>query len=241
MDIISSALKCVNCKEMLNLPVLLPCGHSICKKHAPAGAVDAVSCGQCGRKHMIPNEGLPDNEPLAVIIATQIPTINAGKTHEKVIEDCESLESLISKAKNVLDDQLYHTQQEVNKMKHKVNHRRKELKLKIDLESEKLIKLLDDYVDKSNDCLKEHENFKRLEISKNNATTAILKTKAILNRVNIDDEFWNISNAIDSHCNSLNHNMNEFKRSLILPEFALLKAQTKLFSELNLDFSFISK
>lgn len=54
MEKISKALKCVECKEILEIPaVLLPCYHSICQKHVSAkkNSGDKLKCDKCEFEH----------------------------------------------------------------------------------------------------------------------------------------------------------------------------------------------
>ena len=67
MDKISNAIKCVNCQLVLKSPVFLPCHHSVCKHHVQIDI--PIICEKCGKTHDKPQEGFPDNESLAEIIA----------------------------------------------------------------------------------------------------------------------------------------------------------------------------
>ena len=72
MHKINYAIKFVNCCHVLNSPVLLSCGHSICKHHAHQTTSDnMIKCGKCRRDHLIPSDGFPNNESLAAIIDSQ--------------------------------------------------------------------------------------------------------------------------------------------------------------------------
>jgi hypothetical protein len=66
MDIINEAIKCPICKKILESPVFLPCGESVCKSHVDGKT--QIFCISCEDDHSIPNSGLTSNKKLEKII-----------------------------------------------------------------------------------------------------------------------------------------------------------------------------
>lgn len=65
----STLLQCSNCAKILESPVLLPCGDSVCKKHTTNESNEAILCLKCEIEHPLHAnvEFLPNNA-LAEII-----------------------------------------------------------------------------------------------------------------------------------------------------------------------------
>lgn len=144
MHKINDAIKCVSCSLILNSPVILPCGHSICKNHAHVWRYDQV--WEMRKKSFGPSDGFPNNESHAAIIDTQFYAINLGEANENVRSACKSLELLINQVNAVLADPTYQTREEIDGMKNKIYLKREQLKLQIDQETDVLIERLDQYL-----------------------------------------------------------------------------------------------
>lgn len=82
---------------------------------------------------------------LAEIIAAQIHKINLGKWHVKAKQDTDSLFPLIQQVGSILGDPSHQMYEETAGMKNQVLLRREQLKLRIDQESEKMIKKITEY------------------------------------------------------------------------------------------------
>lgn len=66
MPIFLDAMKCIECKNILEDPVILPCGDSVCRKHIPTedGEVRTFTCKMCCIDHRVPRAGFPTNKVL---------------------------------------------------------------------------------------------------------------------------------------------------------------------------------
>lgn len=72
MNILDEIIKCKTCKRIFNKPVILPCGHSICKHHLDnikANKVKQVFCKSCDSFHDIPECGFVTNLTLESLLA----------------------------------------------------------------------------------------------------------------------------------------------------------------------------
>ncbi len=69
-------LNCLNCKQSIDIPKVLPCGATICnlcERHL----VDA--CVECGEVHAVPAHGFPVNIALKKIIDQRSLEIKRGE------------------------------------------------------------------------------------------------------------------------------------------------------------------
>lgn len=141
MDKILNAVKCVECREVLEIPLILPCNHSICKKHVIDK--DTIICSRCGVEHK--NAHFPMNEALVEIIASKIMSIDLGKTHEEATESCKRLEIIIEQIECLLNDPFAYIHDEISKLRNNVQKKSEQLKLKIDEKTKKLHNPLTEY------------------------------------------------------------------------------------------------
>ena len=119
MDRILNIIKCVNCESTLSSPVLLPCGHSVCKKHASNES--SIRCGKCGQDHSVPPNCFHENEAIAVLIETDIVF---GETYHKAKQDCTHLGNLHDKIENLLKDPNFFIYEKINDLKNEVQIKR---------------------------------------------------------------------------------------------------------------------
>ena len=233
MDKITNALKCVNCPSVLVSPVFLPCFHSVCKHHAPAGSKSIICC-ECGEMHEIPTNGFRDNKPLAEIISTQVHEMDLGQEYNQAKLSWLSYESLINYANVFLTDPSLETYAKINGMKNDVQLKREELKLEIDKESEKLIKQLDDYLVKFRHHLNDEKN-KHLELDleqrSKEATIQLEKFKNRFDLINAGEKSWTAtSNEIDLSKQILSKSLENLKNSLVInSDIQELNNQTQSF------------
>ena len=144
MENILKAIKCVNCNLILSTPILLPCTHSVCKKHV-SSETKSIQCGKCGQEHKVPESGqFPLNEPLNEIIEANIEALNFGKNHKEAREACKKLNETLDEQVNLLvNDPESVAYDEIGDLKRRVNLKREKLLLQINQEADKLIVMLE--------------------------------------------------------------------------------------------------
>lgn len=72
MEFILNIIKCPICEFTFKSPIILPCGHSICKWHADDNDDKSIKCMKCFEEHSIPSNGFPQNETLIDLIDAEI-------------------------------------------------------------------------------------------------------------------------------------------------------------------------
>ena len=154
MDKVLKAIKCPECKQLLETPVLLPCHHSICEKHVnEKKSGEKLICSKCGIDHEIPTNRFPLNEALCDIIEAQISSIDFGCFHKEATESCAKLRQNIKDMENLLNNPGDYTYDEIGQLKNLVHLKSEQLKLKIDEEAEKLLDNLNEYQSLCNNLL----------------------------------------------------------------------------------------
>ena len=84
MPILCDAMKCSECENMLEKPVILPCGESVCRKHIPVVAKEGGEnpkfyCKVCDDSHHVPSDGFPANKALEKFF-------NMGKEYTEAVK-----------------------------------------------------------------------------------------------------------------------------------------------------------
>lgn len=149
MNKIISAIQCVNCREILDSPIILPCSHSICKKHCE----QSIKCFKCGSDHDIPKDGFPSFKALAKIIATNIDKLDFGNVHKTAKKSCEAFEELLKEIENLLKDPFHLTHERISDLKNTIQLKGEEIKLMVDQKMKEMWETLDDYERQCKDYL----------------------------------------------------------------------------------------
>lgn len=149
MDLLSDAIKCITCKEILKMPVSLPCGHSVCNDHVKKlgdeNMTNQIYCQQCDEFFDIPTNGFPTNRALEILLKRNIDKIDLGEEHKSTIEKCSLFGDLLERFNKIRNDPESRINEEISQLKNQVDLRREELKEKIDKESLKMIEKLDEF------------------------------------------------------------------------------------------------
>lgn len=144
MDIIRISIKCFHCKKTLESPVLLPCGESICRHHINEQDKEFF-CVSCTSNHPIPSGGFYPMKALENIIKTQIERIDLGVPHNDAYKSCKKLETILGDIDLLKKDPFYFINESINEIRNDVEIKREELKLKIDLEANRIVQELNAY------------------------------------------------------------------------------------------------
>lgn len=161
---ITNAIKCVNCRELLETPVILPCSHSVCKKHTTIEAA-SICCLKCGEEHVQPTNGngFLLNEALAEIIEAQLGSLEFGTEHyNHAKQSCQDLDDLLTKIERLLHDPFNFTYEAIEFFKNVVQLKGEEAKLRIDEEMTRLIDSLNKYKSECKDNLETREYLREM-------------------------------------------------------------------------------
>ena len=128
-------------------PVILPCGHSICKHHEDEIRRNREKpiCFNCSTIFEIPPNGLIPNKALEELIEKKIQSLDLGDEYNlaaKKFQEFNDLLENINDLKNSSEEKIHST---ISDLRTRIDLTREQLKSKIDEEALKLIKKLDDY------------------------------------------------------------------------------------------------
>lgn len=151
MDKILKALKCANCNQILSSPVILPCHHSICKRHVMTEQSETptttIRCCKCGEDHRIPEKSgeFPVSEALAEILAANVDKLDFGTVHKEAKKSCQLLEDLLTEIKPLTKDPYNFIHESIENLRNIVQLKEEEIKLRIDQEVKFIFAELDDF------------------------------------------------------------------------------------------------
>jgi cell fate (sporulation/competence/biofilm development) regulator YmcA (YheA/YmcA/DUF963 family) len=144
METLATAIKCTQCKQTLESPVILPCSDSICKKHVKDEARE-FHCLQCDIIHAVPTGGFLKNKALAILLVENIQKNKFHPQYESAFDSFKNLEKSVDKMKLLHKDPFYLINEAIGELKRVTDLLRDEFKLKIDREADAIIKELNEY------------------------------------------------------------------------------------------------
>jgi ElaB/YqjD/DUF883 family membrane-anchored ribosome-binding protein/ribosomal protein L37AE/L43A len=241
MDKILDVIKCAICKNVMNSPVILPCGHSICKRHADEITdVDGlITCNKCGRDYS--KQAFPPNEGLANIIETQIANMDLGPKHKTAKDACDKLDMVIGQIEQLLKDPYYFSHEEINELQRQAQLKREELKNQIDNEFDKIYNKLEEFKTRCKTHFSTNEY--KIEADKiseevRNARSKLNEWIGVLNEVKMTNEpIWTrIKDDSDKSIVSLETKIGQFKQNeLLLRKFNESQIQVAWLQNINID------
>lgn len=233
MEKIFDAITCSRCKEVLKTPIVLPCGHSMCKIHTDETGNQLI-CPKCGLQYR--NEGFPINTELLVIIESQIGSIDFGKSHREAKDACDKLEEILDLINSIIKDPLNISREAIDQLKYQVLLKSEQLKFEIEEKTEKLISVLSEY---GQNCELNFGNLKSditiLENFKKSGENILKESRNFLNNFKVDQEiFENIVNDCKCKVEEITIEIESFKNHLFVNQFEEKKTQVDLFMDVNL-------
>lgn len=139
----NSLIECPKCRQILVEPVLLPCSHTVCKKHADEKK--KLTCPKCLVEHDIPPHGFLLNGFVCDLLEREFEKIQLPVEHRVAFESMRNLRRLVEKIHTMSEHPDVAIHSVVSDLKSLIDLRREEEKKKIDEEGEKLVRELDEY------------------------------------------------------------------------------------------------
>lgn len=229
MDKISNLIKCFNCTNVLDSPVLLPCGHSICKKHT-INYHGRILCHTCELEHSIPDGGgFPENKALAGIIDSKIYDFYLGDEYKAAKKSCQHFEELLSRIENILNDPYNYAYEEIDNLKNLIQTKCEEMILGINQKLEEIIHKLDKYKGdfKANFSTEEYlAKSASLELTKETSRKELEKWLETLNDFSVSKDEWKrTANESKIGIRGLESELNKFKNDLLPQNYNDFRAE----------------
>jgi hypothetical protein len=223
MDKLFISIKCVNCSNVLDTPVILPCGDSICQKHTVEGK-DPILCHSCEIEHPIPVKGgFPLNKALKEVINTKAASLDFGNEHKQAKESCQHFDELLIKIENFLKDPYEFSYEAISYFKNVVQLKGEEIILKTTEKMHKIISKLDEYNEYWKNGFSQNEYVIKSEkfvAEKENSQKELEKWLTTLNEIKFNEQEWKrIKSESEKAIERFENKLFTFKRDLFLERF----------------------
>lgn len=220
MNIILDAIRCVNCINVLNSPVLLPCGHSICKSHTH-NTTELIYCYKCGVENAIPNGNFPPNTALEQIINAQIGKLDFGDEYKLAKLSCNHLDQLLTKIENTINEPSYFTDEVIDDLRLRVKSKGDQMKLKIDEQMNSLFRRLDCYKEECNKFARTNAclavKLRNLRRESEEARKRLVNCQNSLNELKFNEPRWKrIKSANENAIEAFHIKLDRLKTDLLL-------------------------
>jgi len=143
METVKKAFKCGYCDKLLIKPVLLPCGHSICKIHQEeirSSKKEETTCSICSTPYEISINDLIPNKGLEELIEENFLSIDT--VYGLAVEECQKLDELYKRLFQLNDSYIH---EKISEQRSKIDLEREQAKMKIDEKALKLIEQLNEF------------------------------------------------------------------------------------------------
>lgn len=242
-------LKCIECHGLLETPVLLPCGKSVCKKHVGLRWTEFY-CASCTITHAV-----PQSSPTGAGFAPNhlIDDLLAGKTSAKALHACQLLDSTIIDLDLLKNDPEMFIDETIGRLKERVELGQEALKAEVDRQAREIIDELVGFKQACKENIFGNVPFNELrnignlgerkrrveewmdEVKKKAADSSILTNyEARLNTILANDEAR--LNTILRNCemerNELRGKIESIKKLLLMEKFELYQTRQKDYCDL---------
>lgn len=242
MDSILNALKCVNCRETLSMPVLLPCGHMICQRHTQVSETQIV-CSECGVHHA--NKEFTVARALLQMIQAKLPSVDFGRQHTQTSKSCDKLKNSIDKNDMIFRELDFHIHEKISFLKNRIMLKSEEYKVQIGEISRELVGDLEEY---EKECLYSltgnangqtetnlvslmEESMKQNEMVKKKWN----EWSRVLNELKVDEEKWRkIQEESDQTLFEMSEQLKKFERELFINKLNANENIVEFFENANL-------
>jgi chromosome segregation ATPase len=221
METIENSIKCFECTSVLEKPVLLPCGESICYKHVKLNETVGFTCRKCaGILHATPVGGFLHNKALEAIINAKIHKIQLCDEYDDAYRACKSLNKSISEVSLFRNDPYYFINKIIGDLKRETDILREEHKLKIDERANQIIDELDKYEQECKRNLDSSDFSSKLTALNAHVNTLkqdVEKWQKLLGNFDSSRAEWKkVKEKSQTHLDDLEARMNKFKNDLLL-------------------------
>jgi hypothetical protein len=237
MQDLLESLKCLECQNILEKPVVLPCGDFICMKHLKPDSSEHL-CTTCDILHAIPNGGFRENKTLAKLLKTNIHEAKFCKEYENAYVSFKNLEKTFEESKLFNKDPYLFINKTVSDLKMEVDILREEFKLKIDEKADALIKEMDEYEQECKGNLNSVDSslkFEEMAAHMERVKVELQKWKTILDSFSPNEHKWkSIEEESEKLAIDLEVTLNEYKQEALLNKLYDYQLRLASFTKIDL-------
>lgn len=229
MELFEETIKCLKCENILKKPVVLPCGHSMCKSHEAEELLKTIYCRLCDANYEIPSCGFIPNKSFEKLLEKNIEYAYLRKEHKAALDKFEEFVEFYENFKTLRTYPEKDVHKTIGEMRARIESRRDEAKHKIDEHATQLLKKLDDY---ANECNERMDTMRTDDVDEMlRGWEANLRVwRHQLGTLQRDVQVWkNISTDSTAKLNEMKSKFKQFKNDLYLNRLDEYKKSNLLF------------
>ena len=146
---INNLFNCSFCNELFKVPILLPCGETICQKDLDvlksSHNDSIINCCFCDKQHHRPPDDFPIIKRIVDLIELGNDRINFGKTFEHGKNLLKDLDRTIKECEFINSEPSYYIYTYLHELKNQCDIRRENLKLEIDNHFDQILNEIEMY------------------------------------------------------------------------------------------------
>lgn len=218
MDSLEESIKCKSCDEVISQPVILYCGHSICKYHVDVAVLEnqkLIKCDICDESFDIPIKGFVRNRALESLMEVDIDELDLGEEYNSAFDKCNYFGDFLEQLSPIKNDPETRIHAVLSDLRNKVDLRREELKQEIDRKALETIEQLNQFEKDCKASIKSDNSSldNKIDRWKNDLEESRLALKTFKRNT----EKWNeISDKMLSHLQDLQSEFKKFNENLFL-------------------------
>lgn len=223
---------CITCEKILNKPVLLPCGHSICQIHVDEAkrANRNIKCYSCTESHAIPEKGFTMIKNLEALIENKIYSLGEDYHNPYNLRDeFERFVELFERIKNQPEMRIHDY---ISDLKNQIDLKREELKNEIDEKCLLMIEKLDEF---EKECMANVDSVKSRFDDKLDEKLKKWKTKSEEFKNDLrsfESSKWKkVKEEVDSYIKEIRSELYDIDESLFLNRFNEINIENWLISQ----------
>ena len=212
IDAFKDTFKCNLCNELLERPIILPCGETICEKDLRTlyNNAEMFQCTLCDEEHQQPKRGFPSNRNVQKMLDLQVNQIDLSKNHPKY-DECKKMfreiEKYLKESDLIGKDPENFVFGYFEKILNQVDIQREKLIEEINLYSEKTIETIKKGC---RDCLSGYNKMNLISADYETMKENLKKMNQEINSFDINDK--KIENLIDYVTKAKSVALTELKR-----------------------------
>jgi hypothetical protein len=207
MELLFETVKCSECSFIIQSPLKLPCGKSICQKHVTE---NIVHCRSCNVIHAVPENGFSFNNAIQLLI-----DINLGN-FKQANKACDTFRAAIDELENMNKEPMSHIEKTINELKANVKMSRDKLIKEIELKSERIMFDLDTYKQECIDWSSRSEELRlKVETKLEKKKFKLEYLSRELNSLS-EDKWESVLHRGESETRKTNELISDLKRILLL-------------------------
>jgi Skp family chaperone for outer membrane proteins len=147
MEPVFDPIKCKTCEEILNKPVFLPCGHSICQVHVDEAKTSNsdIKCCRCMESHSIPEKGFSLNKDLEALIENRIDSLDLGEDYNYTHNQSLAFANFVERFESYTNKPEMRIHNYISGEKNEIDLIREKLKKEIDQKCLLMIEKLEEF------------------------------------------------------------------------------------------------